>query len=124
MVNDLDYNSIEFPVSKNNFRKIEQKNNICINVFCYENGLTYPVYISNEKFENCMDLLVITDENKLRYVYIKDFNIFMCNKTKYKNEKHFGRYCLQCFSSERDLVEHKEVCLKINGKQTVKLRSG
>ena len=25
--------------------------------------------------------------------------------------------------SERVLVEHKEACLKINGKQTVKLRS-
>ena len=123
MVNDLDYNNIEFPVSENNFRMIEQKNNICINVFCYENGLTYPVYVSNEKFEKFLDLLVIADENKSHYVYIKDFNIFMSNKTKNKNKKHFGRYCLQCFSSERHLVEHKEICLKINGKQTVKLRS-
>ena len=33
-------------------------------------------------------------------------------------------HCLQCFGSERALVEHKETCLKINGKWTVKLRSG
>ena len=45
----------------------------------------------------------------------------MCNKTKCKVKKHFCRYCLQFFSSER---EHKEAFLKINGKQTVKLRSG
>ena len=38
--------------------------------------------------------------------------------------KNFCRYCFQCFSSERVLLKHKEVCLKINGKQTVKLRSG
>ena len=37
---------------------------------------------------------------------------------------HFCRYCLQCFSSETVLVEHKETCLKINGKQILKLRSG
>ena len=43
MVNDLHYNGIEFPVSKRNYGKIEKKNNICINVFCYEDGLTYPV---------------------------------------------------------------------------------
>ena len=49
---------------------------------------------------------------------------FMCNKTKNKNKKHFCRYCLQCFSSEKVLIEHKKVCLKINGKQSVKLRSG
>ena len=32
MVIDLDYNGIESPVSKKDFRKIEQKNNIGINV--------------------------------------------------------------------------------------------
>ena len=47
----------------------------------------------------------------------------MCNKTKNKNKKHFCKYCLQWFSSERVLVEHKET-LKINVKQTVKIRSG
>ena len=71
-----------------------------------------------------MDLLVIINKNKLHYVYIKDFNRFICNKTKCKSKKHFCRYCLQGFSSERVLVEHKEVCLWVNGKQTVKLRSG
>ena len=37
MVNSLDYNGIEFPVSKKYFKKIEKKNDICINVFYYEN---------------------------------------------------------------------------------------
>ena len=58
-----------------------------------------------------MDLLLITEENKLHFVYIKDFNRFMCYKTKNKNKKHFCRYCLQCFSGEKVLQEHK-VCLK------------
>ena len=47
MVNDLDYNGIQFPVSKKDFGKIEKKNNICIKAFCYEDGVTYPVYVSN-----------------------------------------------------------------------------
>ena len=71
-----------------------------------------------------MNLLFITNENKSYYVYIKDFNRFMCNKRKNKNKKHFCRYCLQYFSSEEVLIDHKKVCLKINGKQSVKLRSG
>ena len=75
--------------------KIEKKNNICINMFCYENNLVYPIHISDEKFENCMDLLMITDDNKFHYVYIKYFNRFICNKTKNKNKKHFCKYCLQ-----------------------------
>ena len=71
-----------------------------------------------------MDLLIITRENKSHYVYIKDFIKFMCNKTRCKNKKHFCRYYLQCFSGKKVLEEHKEVCLKISGEQTVKLRSG
>ena len=48
----------------------------------------------------------------------------MCNKTKNEYKKIFGWYFLQCFNNERFLVKYKEVCLKINGKQTVKLTSG
>ena len=45
MVNDLDYEGNKFTFSKNDFGKIEKKINICINEFCYENSLAYPVYI-------------------------------------------------------------------------------
>ena len=48
----------------------------------------------------------------------------MCNKTKNKNRKYFYKCCLQCFSSENVLIKHKENCLIINGKQSVKLKSG
>ena len=36
MVNDLDYKDINFPVSEKSYKKIEQKNNICINAFCFK----------------------------------------------------------------------------------------
>ena len=62
MVNDLDYEDIKFPVSRKDFRKIEQENSICINVFCYENDLTFPVYVSDQKFKNSMHLLLISDK--------------------------------------------------------------
>ena len=93
-------------------------------MFCYENNLTYPVYISDLIFKDSMDLLLISDENKSHYVYIKDFNRFMCNKTKNRNKKYFFKCCLQCFSSEKDLIVHGENCLIINGKQSVKVKSG
>ena len=84
MIHDLDYEGIKFSISKKDYCRIERQNNICINVYCYENNLTYSVYLSDQNFENCMDLLLITDENKSHYLYIKDFNRFMCNKTKNK----------------------------------------
>ena len=77
MINGLDYGDVKFPVSRKDLYKIEKKNNIYINVFDYENGLIYPVHVSDEKFEDCMVLLLIRDDKKTHYVYIKDFNRFM-----------------------------------------------
>ena len=45
----------------------------------------------------------------------------MFYKTKNKNKKYFCKSCLKCFSSKNVLTEHKEVCLSINGAQSVRL---
>ena len=57
-------------------------------------------------------------------MYIKDFTRFMFHRTKNKNKKWFCKSCLQYFSSENVLIKHKEICLSINGKQSVKLEEG
>ena len=100
------------------------KSNIFINVFCYENKLVFPIYVSDQTFENLMDLLLVNYENKSHYVYIKDFDRFMFHKTNNKNKKYFCKSCLQCFSSKNVLTEHKKVCLTINGAQSVRLEKG
>ena len=69
-------------------------------------------------------MLLISKEFKSHYVYIKDFDRFMFNKTKNKNKKYFCKNRLQCFSSEEVLIEHKEDCLIINGKQNIILEKG
>ena len=85
------------------------KTNIFMNVFCYENKLTFPIYISGQKFENSMDLLLIINESKSRYMYVKDFDKFIFHKTKNKNKKYFFKSCLQCFSNKNVLTERKKV---------------
>ena len=87
LASDLDYDGVGFPVQGKDFSKIETKNNICINVFCYENRLVFSIYISNQEFENSMDLLLVIDEDKSHYVYIKDFDRFMFHKKNNKNKK-------------------------------------
>ena len=71
-----------------------------------------------------MDLLLLINNDKSHYVYIKDFDRFLFHKTKQKNKKSFYRNCFQCFSTENVLIKHKENCLSINGKQSVKLEEG
>ena len=55
------------------------------------------------------------------YTLCIDFNRFMFHKTRNKNKKWFCKSCLQCFNSKNVLIKHKENCLSINGKQSVKL---
>ena len=120
-IENLDYSEIEFPVATKHYNKIEKQNNININVFGYENKQPYPIYVSKERNEDCSNLLLITENENKHYVLIKDFNKFMYNQTKHKERKHFCMHCLQCFSSERVLTNHKENCIQINGTQSIKM---
>ena len=45
----------------------------------------------------------------------------MFHKTKNENKKYFCKSYLQCFRSKSVLTKHKEVCLGVNGSQSVKL---
>ena len=65
-VNNLNYEGIDFPISKKDC-KIETQNKICINVSCYENKTTYPVYLSDQEFSDSIDLLLISNE------FVKEF---------------------------------------------------
>ena len=93
-------------------------------MFGYENQLVFPIYVSDQTFKSSIDLLLLIDNDKSHYVYIKDLNTFMFHKTKNKNKEWFCKSCLQCFSSENVLTKHKEDCLSINGQQSVNLEEG
>ena len=121
MINELNYDGIDFPLSQKHYNKVEKQNSIRINVFGYENGQPFPIHISRETFEDQMNLLLITKDEKKHYVLIKDFNAFMYNQSKHKERKHFCMYCLQCFSSERVLANHVNNCLTINGAQAINM---
>ena len=120
-IEKLDYSSIEFPVTVKQINKIEKQNNICINLFGYEEKQKFPIYISKEKYQDHMELLLITEGENQHYVLIKDFNKFMFNQTKHEHRKYFCMYCLQCFSREDVLTEHKNNCISINGKQAINM---
>ena len=120
-VNELNYEGIDFPLSQKHYNKVEKQNNIRINVFGYEKGQPFPIHISKETFEDQMNLLLITEDEKKHYVLIKHFNAFMYNQTKHKERKHFCKYSLQCFSSERILANHVNNCLTVNGAQAINM---
>ena len=46
----IDYDGIEFSVKEKEFSKVDMKNKKIINVFGYENGLVFRIYVSDQKF--------------------------------------------------------------------------
>ena len=50
-----------------------------------------------------VDLLLIGEKGKRHYVLIKDFNTFIFDHTLHCGRKHFCRYCLQTFSTEKNI---------------------
>ena len=74
--------------------------------------------------EQVLNVLLITNEGKSHYVFIKDFNRLMYSKTKTTNKKHFCMSCLQSFSTKEILNSHRKEFLSINGTQAVKYETG
>ena len=93
MVDQLNYDGFEFPVSVKDYAKIEAQNRININVFGYENKKLYPIYVSKQN-EDMLNLLLITEDEKTNHVLIKDFNRWLFNKTKHEHRSIFA--CTAC----------------------------
>lgn len=70
MVEQLNYEGIEFPVAVKQYNKIEKQNNININVFGYETNQFYPIYVSKESNKDMLNLLLITEDNNKHYVLL------------------------------------------------------
>ena len=89
MVEELNYQAVEFPIATKHYGKIEAQNSINVNVFGYEDKQFYPIYMSKQNNNEVLNLLLITEGDKKHYVLIKDFNRMMYNKTKHQHRKHF-----------------------------------
>ena len=84
----LDYRGINFPTIARNYEIVEERFNIIVNVFGYENRV-FPLYVSKKSNEQVLNVLLISNEEKSHYVFIKDFNRLMYSKTKHKDRKYF-----------------------------------
>ena len=80
------------------YERVEERTKINVNVFGYENKV-FPLLISEKSNEKDLNVLLISNEEKSHYVFIKDFNRLMYSRTKHKDRKHFCMSCLQNFTT-------------------------
>ena len=124
----LNFRGITYPVTRNQINRIEKQNNININLYgyCTEKNRPYPIKISEENYDDHVELLHIDGKNELdedtsHYILIKEFSGFNSKFTKHNGKKHFCMRCLQCFYSNESLAKHRVYCLAINGVQAIDL---
>ena len=82
----LDYSNIKFPMRAHDYEKIEDRLQMQVNVFGYENKV-YPIYISKKSYDQTLKLLLITEKDEFHYVFTKYFNRLMFSRTKHKDKK-------------------------------------
>ena len=66
LVSKRNYEGVNFPVSKKDYCKIE----VSSVSTCFVMKVVYLVYLSDQKFNDLMDLLLISNKFKFHYVYI------------------------------------------------------
>ena len=105
---NLNYSDILFPFDINDYEKIEKRFQMKVNVFGYENKV-YPLCTSKNSCDQTLNLLLITEKDKSHYVFTKDFNRLTFSRTKHKSKKHYCMSCLQNFTTEEILSNHKKI---------------
>ena len=82
----MNYRGINFPMKARDYEKVEERFDINVNVFGYENTV-FPLYVSKKSNEQVLNVLLIKNGQDSHYVFIKDFNRLMYLKTKHQHKK-------------------------------------
>ena len=78
----LDYRRVNFAMKAGDYEIVEERFNINVNVFGYENKF-FPLYVSKKSNEQVLNVLLISNGEKSHYVFIKDFNRLMYSKAEH-----------------------------------------
>ena len=109
--NKLNWDGIEYPVEIDKIKKFEKQNpKYGINVFLLENkNEITPRIICKDKEKIIINLLLIADNDKKHYVWIKDFSRLVSSSVSKDSHKlHWCYNCLCHFTSEAILIKHME----------------
>ena len=98
-IKDPQFGGLKFPVNLSDINKFENDiSSISVNAFGYEK-LIYPLRISkhNYKRESAVDLLLISDDTKQHYCWIKDISKLLSLQTS--KHGHYRYVCFRCLNT-------------------------
>ena len=111
----LSFVGIPFPTPLKSIPKVEEQNDLSINVFGYEEVI-YPLYLSSRDDASINLLLVsavVHGQTVNHYVWIKNMSRLLHDQNKHANRKHFCLRCLCSFNTEASLAKHTLDCKRV-----------
>ena len=110
---ELNFTSIEFPFLLKDIDKFEKNNpEIRVNVFGYDKRV-HILRINKIGAQNAIDLLLITNEEKQHYCWIKNFSrLLRSQATRHHGAIYFCKRCLDHFSTPERLNNHLPICIE------------
>ena len=106
----LNWEGLQFPVNLSDINKFGNHNSsVSCNVLGYEN-LVDPLRISKHKYkrESTVNLLLISDDTKQHYCWIKV--MLSLQTSKHDHVRHVCFRCLNTFNSDKSLASHHDYC--------------
>lgn len=119
----LNFDGISFPVALTDVCRFEAQNDVSVNVFGLEKQneakyLCMPIYLTGNKKENHVNLLMVEKdatglslEPTYHYVTIRNLGRLLGKQINLsQNKKTVCDRCLNSFSVQSKLIEHREFC--------------
>lgn len=105
---------IDFPINiHKDIPKIEELNNLKINVFRLDGQKLQVFYNSRERNNNVVNLLLLESDTNNHFVWIKDLSKLMFKHNKNHHKVHICSQCLAAtFDSAQKLEQHYDICFK------------
>ena len=102
---------IDFPVRITQIGKFEKQNeNISINIFGFEENQLFPLYITKQKKELHINLLLYSNDEQKHYCLIRNMSRLLNSLNRYNGVMYYCDYCLHGFV-RRDLLDnHEPLC--------------
>ncbi|GBN91892.1 hypothetical protein AVEN_35644-1 [Araneus ventricosus] len=107
---EIKLDGVECPVPLNKIPIVERLNNLRINVCGYEENEVFPLYVSKRADEDCINLLLIANEETQHYCLIRNMSRLLGDLTKHKTKHRYCYRCLHRFVKVETLEEHLQYC--------------
>ncbi|KAK3754329.1 hypothetical protein QZH41_017840 [Actinostola sp. cb2023] len=108
---ELNMAGIDYPVKIDQVKKFERQNpTISVSVFGYEENELFPLYVTKDKKELHVNLLLYSQDTRRHYCLIRDLDRLLSSITRHDGRMYHCNYCMHGFVGQDLLDDHEPHC--------------